>query len=430
MLSIIKRNGKSNILFKQLEFDNLIDTAFFVMLTALLCIYTDANYIYYVGFFLFVGLSVIKVILRLYHDGTVNIPAIFWWFTLFTLISLVSVLWSEYPNASIAVMTRLVQILAVLFCMSQTYATRDGFNRCLKLVCWSGIACAFYIFIKTPVGNWFEGQLGGEATGGNPNAVGMTFTVCILFTLYYAYYMKKRIYYVFLFIELMLVIMTSSRKSVLTVLLSFIILSVSKELNYKMITRLITAVAAVALILYAIMNIEQLYWTIGRRLESMVEQLLTDSGDYSMYARNMFIEYAQKYFLEKPVIGSGVATFIRKLGAEIGLYAYAHNNYYELLVGVGIVGFTAYYSFYAYLTAKLFRMSIRYGDDVAKIMLMVMLSIIICEYGTVLYYSVYAMIFICMAFQYVCVFDNDMDAGKDCLSDRSSLMPESSQNNE
>lgn len=176
------------------------------------------------------------------------------------------------------------------------------------------------------------------------------------------------------------------------------------------------------LLLYLMMNVEELYRVIGRRLESMIEHLQSDSGDYSMYARGLFIEYAQQFFLEKPFIGAGVSTFIRKLGAEIGLYAYAHNNYYEILVGVGLIGFSIYYSFYVYLLAKLSKMAFRFRDDKAKIMLIMLVSIMVCEYGIVLYYYIYAMIFICLAFLYVCVFDNEHGRERNFVSESGRML--------
>ena len=170
---------------------------------------------------------------------------------------------------------------------------------------------------------------------------------------------------------------------------------------------MLLAVGVAVTIIYLIMNIDELYMAVGRRFESMWNHLQNDSGDYSMFAREMFISYAQQYFLEKPIIGSGAVTFLSKLGADIGMYAYAHNNYYELLVGVGLVGFTIYYSFYAYLFIKLMKMSFKFRDLTAKAMLTMLISIMICEYGIVLYYSVYALIFLCIAYLYVCVFDNE-----------------------
>lgn len=405
MISLVKRNRKLNISFRALMLDDLIDVSFLLMMCAQFCNHMANNYAYYVGFFLFLGLSLMKVLMRIRYDGIVNVPAAFLWYLSFTLFSLASMLWAEYPDSTVIMMTRMIQILVIMFCMSQNYATKDGFLRCSKLICWSGVICALYIFIRTPVEDWFDGKIGQSVTGANANTVGMIFTLCILLTFYYAYYEKKRLYYFPFFIEFMLVIMTSSRKSLLTVIAAVFLLIMIKDISLKIFVRVLVSVGLVVLVFYALMNVDELYEVAGNRFESMQEYLLTDDGDYSMYSRSVFIDYAKQFFLEKPLFGSGLASFSRKLGAVYGYYTYAHNNYYELLVGVGIAGFVLYYSFYAYLLLKLSKMSFLHGDLTAKLMFMIMVSIAVCEFGIVLYYSVYTMVFICLTFLYVCSYD-------------------------
>ncbi len=407
MVSIIKRNGKLNIFFRKIEFDHIIDISFFVMLCAHFCIHSENNYVYYTGFFLFIGTSLIKVFMRMRMDGKVNVPSVFWWYLAFALFGLASVLWSEFPRVSLQAMTRFAQILAIVFCMSQSYATKKGFNQCLKLICYAGVFCMLFVFIRTPVSMWFAGELGSYATKANVNVIGMIMVVCTIISLYFAYYSGKRIYYIFAFLEIFLIVLTSSRKSILTIAFALILMACIKSLDYRILFRILCAVGFSAVLLYMIMNVDVLYRAVGRRFESMWGYIKTSSGDYSMFARDVFIDYAKQYFLEKPIIGSGVLTFLRKLGSETGMYAYAHNNYYEILVGVGLVGFSIYYSFYLYLFVKLLKMSFKFHDLTAKAMLTMLVSIMICEYGIVLYYSVYALIFLCVAYLYVCVFDNE-----------------------
>ena len=408
MISIIKRNGKLNIFFRKIEFDQIIDISFFAMLCVHFCVYGEDNYAYYTAFFLFVGASLIKVFMRMRFDGKINVPSVFWWYLAFALFAWALVLWSEYPGISVGSVVRFSQILAILFCMSQSYATKDGFNRCLKLICWAGGVCAFYIFIRTPVSEWLRGSLGQTATKSNVNVIGMIMVVCAIFSLYQAYYLAKRSYYILVFVETALIVFTSSRKSILTIVFALIMMACIRSIDYKIFFRMLVAVGVAIIILYLIMNVDELYRSVGRRFESMWNHLQNNEGDNSMYARNMFISYAKQYFLEKPIIGSGAATFSSKFGFDTGFYAYAHNNYYEILVGGGLVGFSIYYSFYAYLFIKLMNIGFKFGDLTAKAMLTMLVSIMICEYGIVLYYSIYALIFLCAAYLYVCVFDNAM----------------------
>ena len=90
----------------------------------------------------------------------------------------------------------------------------------------------------------------------------------------------------------------------------------------------------------------------------------------------------------------------------VGRSTYAHNNYYEILVNFGLVGFFIYYSMYVYLIVKLLRPVFRDGNDVAKLMMTLMAVILICEYGIVLYYSVYAIVFITAVFMFVSAYDS------------------------
>ena len=422
MISVKKRNGKLNILLSKPELDHFIDAAFFIMLAAHFCINSSANYPYYVGFFLFIGLSLAKVIIRLRYDGVVNVPGVCWWYLAFALFSLASVLWARSPVSAVNVMSRMVQILAVVFCMAQSYATKHGFERCLKTVCRAGIFCTLYIFIKTPFSDWFNGRLGYAATGQNVNILSLIIEMCMVMTLYYAIYQKKRIYYVFAFIEFAAIVLSGSRKSVLVALFAFIVLYVIKDKSYKTVLRLLFAVALAAAAMYAVMNVDVLYSAIGRRFESMLEYFQTDSGDYSIYARNLFITYARQFFLESPWFGSGISNFIYKIGTEIGIYAYAHNNYYELLVDVGLVGFSIYYSFYVYILVKLVKIIAKYGDSLAKVMLTLMISLMICEYGIVVYYYVYAIMFVCVSFLYVCAFENEHGRRRIFASDSGRLL--------
>lgn len=84
----------------------------------------------------------------------------------------------------------------------------------------------------------------------------------------------------------------------------------------------------------------------GARIEEAVNILGGDkSGDNS---RVFLLLWGIDWFLEKPLLGHGINCF-RVLSDQTLMFAgknfYAHNNYIELLVGVGIIGFIIYYLF-------------------------------------------------------------------------------------
>ncbi len=405
------RERMLNIRLPKLGLDHFIDAALLFLLFMLFTFdhsEVGLSALYYISYFLFVGLTFVKVLVRIRVDGTVKLSGIALWYIVFALFSAATAFWSDYPEVLFEAAIRMLQIILLLFCISQTYATQQGIIRCLKLISLAATLDVLYIFIMTPVDEWFSGYFGMELTGQNANVIGMILTVTTMITAYFAYYCKQRIYYISLALQLFAALLTSSRKTVVAICIGLIMLIFLKDKSVKLLFRMLFVALVIIAVFYAIMNIPQLYLAIGRRFESMLNYLTNSDVDNSMYMRRMFISYAKQFFLEHPVLGNGPNSFALRIVDILGESDYAHNNYYEILVSYGIVGFLLYYGMYAYIIAKLLKAVIVYESDSAKMMLTVMAVILICEYGIVLYYSVYAMVFLSVAFLFVCAHDNSL----------------------
>ncbi len=406
MISLQKET--MNIRFEKPELDHFIDAAFLF----LLCIMFTFNHpgvglsaLYYTLYFLFVGLSLVKVLLRIRLDGVVMVSGVTIWYLLFSLYSFSTALWSDYPDEVFGSIVRMLQIIVLIFFVSQTYATPTAVKRCLKMISWAASFCVVFIFVNTPVDEWLSGQLGMKLTGQNPNTIGMILTVTTLVTAYFAYYEKQRLYYLFTFIQFAAAVLTSSRKTVIAVCIGFIMLIFLKDKSFKLLLRMLFAVGAVVGVFYAIMNIPELYAAIGYRFESMFDYLMQNDVDNSLFMRQTFIDAAKQFFFEHPLVGSGAHSFSQMIVDIAGKSTYAHNNYYEVLVDFGLIGFAIYYSMYAYLVIKLIRPVFKEGNNTAKLMLTLMAVILVSEYGIVLYYAVYNMIFITTVFMFVSAYD-------------------------
>ena len=80
-----------------------------------------------------------------------------------------------------------------------------------------------------------------------------------------------------------------------------------------------------------------------RRFNESINALLGQAGgDSSTLSRVSFIETGWRLFKQKVFIGHGVDNF----KYVSGFWVYSHNNFIEILVGLGIVGFVLYYSIY------------------------------------------------------------------------------------
>ncbi|MBQ8027117.1 MAG: hypothetical protein IJ261_03265, partial [Clostridia bacterium] len=205
------KNGILNIGIGKPGLDLFVDAGFFLLLCSIFGSPTaieGQNYFYYVAFFLFVGLTFIKMLLRIKSDEIFVLPTFTMWYGGFLLLSLASTFWAEYPANSMLVISRMVQSTVITFCMAQNYATRGGLFKCVRCFSWAGMYAAIYIMSRTPLEEWFSGGFGFAATQLNPNAIGMIFTICVLVSFYFAFYCQEKKYYLFVLLQLFVIILT------------------------------------------------------------------------------------------------------------------------------------------------------------------------------------------------------------------------------
>ena len=133
------------------------------------------------------------------------------------------------------------------------------------------------------------------------------------------------------------------------------------------------------------------YNTYGYRFESMINGILDNGGnvDESVKVRMNFIEYGKILFLKKPIFGYGIANY-REVLPSVKTFGvtdmYAHNNYIELAVDLGIVGIIVYYSIYVYMFIYGIK-RIKKLTYLQKIMWSILIAFAFCEYGLVTYYG-------------------------------------------
>ena len=185
------KNGILNIGIGKPGLDIIIDTGFFLLLCfqfATPTVGEGVNYFYYFAFFLFLGATFVKLMMRFKSQGTFVLPAFTMWYGGFTILSFASALWAEYPENSMIVISKMIQSTVITFCMAQNYATRKGLLKCVRMFAWAGVYALVFIVIRTPFDEWFNGGFGASATQFNPNTIGMIFTICVLASFYFAFY--------------------------------------------------------------------------------------------------------------------------------------------------------------------------------------------------------------------------------------------------
>lgn len=229
--------------------------------------------------------------------------------------------------------------------------------------------------------------------GFNLNTLGMN---CAIGGLSAYYFLKRerrnRLLYLFAIIaSAAVIIITGSKKALLIPLIALGIIKICHTPKRKVFTTLIVLCLATIGLYYAIMNIPFLYETIGIRMEGFINGLTgTGKVDSSSKTRLDFIAFGMKMFYERQWFGYGIASFSYLFNTIVspGLQgAYSHNNFVELLVGGGLVALITYYSIYAYLIVRLISIIKKTKDELAILMLSIIVGFVIGHYGFVAYYD-------------------------------------------
>lgn len=188
----------------------------------------------------------------------------------------------------------------------------------------------------------------------------------------------------------LIILISGTRKMLIMIIIAMIIIPYiynSRKNLIKLLIRIMLALVMIVIGYKFMMNIPILYNSIGIRVENVVDAIVNGSTDESSFnTRAKLIEKGMIAFEEKPTYGWGLDNF--RYVINKGGY-YAHNNFVEILVSGGKVGFFIYYSKYLYLILLTFICKKRKTkDEYNKIkgFRVLLITLIILEYWQVTYY--------------------------------------------
>ncbi len=325
-----------------------------------------------------------------------------WYFT-FTAFSALSTLWSSYTDASIAsYLLRMVVIIAIVTSISIYVNKPEDIERLMKLYIISAVVIIALELSVVPIEDWTKGSLGSNFSSSNPNSVSFVIFCAEMMAFYEFYSKSKKGYILFVIAFIFFIILTSSRKSAFVAIvgpLLFVLLSTYKK-GYLFNNIAILALAA--LIIFYVFTDENAYHAIGRRFVSMFDFLFDNRSqrvDNSLYMRVYYVDLAKKMFAESPIIGKGMGNYARIIEANYDITAvYSHNNYWQILSELGIVGFLIYYSFYFIVIIKLMKNAFVKKSRLSLLFFTFMILLLVLETGLVTYNSKISHDVLAMAF--------------------------------
>ena len=249
----------------------------------------------------------------------------------------------------------------------------------------------------------FGGRLGQEQFG-NANNLAVLMMISLLCLFWLILYGNKKYVLIHIFVAILslyITALTGGRKYFLIPFVFFLLLIIFKyfrQNRYKGLVYLCLLFLFVYISISAVANIPQLHDGIGTRFEglfSFVNGDLSDS-DYSTIMRYEMINSGLNFISKNPIFGYGLNNF-RALFSRAYYYdTYAHNNFIELLVDLGVLGFVVYYLYYGVTLYKLARMK-NNSTGIRNFFLAFILIALIFEVGAVTYSLIQIQIFLSLA---------------------------------
>ena len=188
-------------------------------------------------------------------------------------------------------------------------------------------------------------------------------------------------------------ILTGSKKIFIFIGIFFLLYYIFNSDNIiKNILNIIICVLLILITYVAFTKIDVLYNLVGMRIETMISGLAGGETDSSTSFRLDLIQWGLSWASERPALGYGLDCFKYLLGTTYpNLWTgvegvYAHNNYVEILVNLGVVGLVAYYWFYLFVLYR----DIRYfKNDRLKhtFSLAIIVALAVAECGQVSYFN-------------------------------------------
>ena len=294
--------------------------------------------LYVISKLIMFGFFAVMVLSILFKRGDYRIGKLFVVPVLFVLYSLTSLLWAHNQNAAMNQMTTQVQLFVLLVF---TYlAVRDGLGLEDYLV-------AIYItgFGLIALGLYQQGGLqryldvmqDGRIGGVLSNTYGMAYSNAAICAAYFLVVRKKKIHSLSLFLFVFFALSTGSKKASLMAVAGVLFVVVFhyglKRLYKTFLIGGIVLVIAWYVIQLPIFNVAY---------QRLTSYFTGEGNTLSDNIRQDMVRFGWQLFKERPLFGYGLGSF----QSLYYIKSYSHNNYIEVLVSGGLVGFVLYYAMY------------------------------------------------------------------------------------
>ena len=245
-------------------------------------------------------------------------------------------------------------------------------------------------------------RLGKEIS--HENIFGMkNATTCIIAFYYLFYRVRHKLFHIIILSSSFLLAMSSGSRKALLMTCAGILFLVYQKYGIRKVYKIVAIVLVLALVFSIVIQLP-VFETIRHRMEQLGETLSGGKGDSSSKTRLNMIKEGWRVFKERFLIGYGANNY--RIASRYRTYS--HNNFIEMLVDFGLIGFTLYYL--AYWNA--FKNLTKSKEGEAKALLCIFLIRFAMEMAVVTYYDKTNWIMLAIFLIKCKIPDNNVDGGE------------------
>lgn len=373
------------MLIKKLTIKEFINQLHCVALTLVFfsgaCLYNADNAIAYIA--IVVAITMYTGLYCIYNLKAVTKAlnsSFFWWivalFGMYTFYGTMLPVYGDYNTDYILFMALIIIDVIFLFSILDI-------ERFTKILIKSSAFSCILICIYIGINEWANIAAGnvriGDSGSGNVNTIGIYLGMLCIPILYKWICLGEKKYLLVFGIQVLFMLLTGSKKVLLLMITGFLVLLVLKN-RWHLHRYFIPLFIALGFSLL-IVNNSYFYNIIGFRVVDFLGTLGFNVGYYnestSTKLRLLMYSLGWQAFKEHPLLGGGYFYFSQ----FSGLGTYTHNNYLEMLVNYGILGFTLYYSMFVYVIKRLIRLTKK--SDISKLYFSLIIAILLVDTAAV-----------------------------------------------
>jgi O-antigen ligase len=304
----------------------------------------------YISQFLFI-VAILFTLINLIKSKNILLNFLLIPLSLFLLMNFLGYFYSFIKPQSFGFLITLIQLYLLFFVVFYNYSDKNVYTHFSKIMLRLGLVLVLYSLLLFGI-NFVEIIRNQESFGNEVNQInsfGFYMVIAFMGSLGIYLHNKNKIYILYSILFIFFGIITGSRKAlflfIFILIMGIVFLTKNRLKTFALFTVLLS-------IIYFGLNLFNLVPSIARTA-SLIDAILADGNiDGSTQTRLQMIDFGFKIFLERPIFGFGPDQYRFLYKNSFGISRPSHNNYIELLVNYGLIGFISYYFFLIVIIKK------------------------------------------------------------------------------